>query len=182
MKEWECNNCGEVYKGDQPPEICPHCKASGDVWVDSWRDVKSRLDFPVKNFVDQRLITIDEEAPVMEAARLLKKNKVRSIIVTKQEKPIGIVTERDIVYKISTQDKSPSTSRINQIMSSPIVSITSDTPISKALKTMKKHDLRRLLVKEGGKPIGMITQEVIIGDAVTSDLTTERLKTPTTTA
>ncbi len=132
----------------------------------------------MKEFVDRRLVTIDADETVMEAARLLKKNNVRSIIVTKRQKPVGIITERDILYKVSTQDKPPSTSNVKEIMSSPLEGVTANTPISEALETMKKHNLRRLLVKEDSKPIGLVTQEAIIGDSVTSDVTTDKLKTP----
>jgi predicted transcriptional regulator len=178
LREWECTKCGKSYQVIEPPEVCPNCKRSGQVWIDSWKDIQSQLDFPVRNFVNKKLITIDEDATVLEASRLLKAKEVRSIIVTRAGEPIGIVTERDIVYRGSELNLLPSDSKLTKIMASPIINIDSSEPISSALQLMKKNNLRRLLVKEGNQPIGMVTQAAIIGDSINDDHPQDKLKTP----
>ena len=117
----------------------------------------------MKNFVRTNLLKLESSSSVFDAAKLMKENDAGSVLVTANGETVGIVTERDVLYKVAAADLPPSKTPLKEIMSTGIFSTTSDTPITEALKLMAKHHIRRLLVTEGGKPVGMVSQRSIIG-------------------
>jgi CBS domain-containing protein len=159
MEKWECYRCSFVIEQENPPEECPNCHYSVSFWIGHVEE--SRLS--VKNFVRTNLLKLDANSSVLEAARLMKENDAGSVLITTNGETAGIVTERDVLYKVAATDLPASKTLLKDIMSTTIVSTTSDTPITEALKLMAKHHIRRLLVTEGGKPIGMVSQRSILG-------------------
>jgi CBS domain-containing protein len=73
-------------------------------------------------------------------------NKVGYIIALEKGRPVGIVTERDLVLKVMAEDKNPKEAKISDCMSSPLVTIEPDKSIEEAVEIMKKHGFRRLPV------------------------------------
>jgi CBS domain-containing protein len=95
------------------------------------------------------LETIQEKASIQEAAKKMKEKDVRSLVVVdnnNQNKPQGIVTERDIVRKACINDTRTSEVPLRGIMSSPIITIDSTASASKAVDMMLQHDVRHLVV------------------------------------
>ena len=82
------------------------------------------------------------------------------VVVNNQNKPQGIVTERDIVRKACINDIRTSALSLREVMSSPIITIDSNESASKAVDMMLQHNVRHLFVvdkKDDSKPIGIIT-------------------------
>ena len=98
---------------------------------------------------------------VQEAAALMRSHKVDSCFVG-SEKPLGIITERDIVRKTVAENIHPSEITIEKIMTTPIVIIDPFSSIQEALEIMKKCNVRRLPVIEHNRLIGVITQRDIL--------------------
>lgn len=115
-----------------------------------------RTDFP----------KIDANENAWAAARLMKEQNTGSLIVTVNGEPKGIVTERDMLYKIVAEDLPPAHIQVHKIMSSPLISVDTDTPIRKALEIMNDRHIRHLLVTEKGKTVGLVTQRAMIGETV----------------
>jgi len=105
-------------------------------------------------------VTIDPNTSVYKAAEIMKKYKIGSCIVLKG-KPIGIITERDILQKVVTTDRKPSTVPVKEIMSSPIIVINPYVSLEEAMKTMSRCNIRRLPVIDDNKLIGLISQKDI---------------------
>jgi CBS domain-containing protein len=114
----------------------------------------------VKEAMKAKPVTVQPETSVKDAARLMKEHKIGNCIIAK-EKPIGIVTESDIVRKIVAEDKQASSITVKNIMSTPVMVIDPYVPLEKAMKKMLKSNIRRLPVVEQGKLIGIITQKDI---------------------
>jgi CBS domain-containing protein len=112
---------------------------------------------PVRDVMTTKVLTITPEASVARAAKLMAKNSVGSIVVVKSRKPVGILTERDLLMKVLSADLKPSRIPVKRIMSSPVVTITPDTDIADAARIMARSNIRRLPVVEGGKLVGIIT-------------------------
>jgi|SRR5271155_4754621 CBS domain-containing protein len=159
MEKWECYRCSYVIESENPPEECPSCHYSVTFWIGHVEE--SQLT--VKSFVRSNLLKLEANNSVLDAAKLMKQNDAGSVLVTLNGKTAGIVTERDVLYKVAAADLSASMTPLKDVMSTTIVSTTSDTPITEALKLMAKHHIRRLLVTDGGKPIGMVSQRSILG-------------------
>jgi len=95
----------------------------------------------------KRLETIEDSASVQDSAKKLKDREVSSLIVVDREgKPQGVVTERDIVTKVSTSDTYTSTITNKQIMSVPLIAIDSASSPAIAADMMLQHNVRHLLV------------------------------------
>jgi len=136
------------------------------------------MTISIREMMNKSLETIQQMASVEEAAKKMKEKDVSSLVVVdNQNKPQGIVTERDIVRKACIDDIRNSTVSIKEIMSSPIITIDSNASASNAVDMMLQHDVRHLVVVDkkdndkdkGSKPIGMITPLDLRAEEYTDD-------------
>jgi CBS domain-containing protein len=118
----------------------------------------------VNDFMRKSLITIEESASVQEAANRMKDKNISSLVVVDEiGRPLGLITERDLVRKVCIRDVSTSKLIIKEIMSSPLITIDSNSSASEAADMMLRNNVRHLLVvdsksSEGlDKPIGIVT-------------------------
>ncbi len=112
----------------------------------------------VRDIMTKDLITIDAEQSAMEAAKSMSVHGISSIIVTSNNKPIGIVTERDFLKKICLKDLTISDTKIGDIMSKIQTFATPDTPLDVAVQRMLNKKIRRLpIVDTNGNLVGIIT-------------------------
>ena len=102
-------------------------------------------------------MSIDLNKTVKSAGLLMKKTRVGSLIVTKNNKPIGIITDSDIIKKIVAQDKKPSAIKIKDIMSAPLVVIPPNKTMLDATRKMKNNNIKRIPVVSKGKLVGIVT-------------------------
>jgi CBS domain-containing protein len=117
---------------------------------------------------DRTFIALDENTLVAEAAKTMYEQEGCSIIVTrnaagrKARSPVGIVTERDIVFRVVAQNRGPFKATLKDIMSAPLITIGADRPAREALSVMKEKKINRLVVVNGnGELEGLLTTEMI---------------------
>lgn len=116
---------------------------------------------------DKAYITLDEHTLVAQGAKTLYEQEGHTIVVTRDAGkglriPVGIVTERDIIFRVVAQNKGPFKVCLRDIMSSPLISITSDTPEKQVLSILKEKNINRLCVlNERGELEGLLTTEMI---------------------
>lgn len=115
----------------------------------------------VKDIMYTRLFTIPFDATVDQAARMMDENNVGALLVEKEDKRIGIVTEWDIVRRVTAAEKNPKEVTVDEIKSYPLIIIDSDFDILEAGQLMQRHDIRRLMVVEKGKIVGIISTNII---------------------
>ena len=118
----------------------------------------------ISHIMGKKLETIEEMASVQEAANKMKDKNVSSLVVVDGNgKPQGLVTERDLVRKVCTNDVHTSTVTNKEIMSSPLITINSNSSPSIAADMMLQNNVRHLLVVDNddknslNKPIGIVT-------------------------
>jgi CBS domain-containing protein len=122
--------------------------------------MKARV--PVVEIMSTSPVTISADATVAEAASLIRDKHVGSLVVLQDNRPTGIVTERDIVTKIAATDRSSKTTTVQEIMSSPLVAVHPHQEVAEAAKVMAARKIRRLPVIKEGKLVGMLTENDII--------------------
>jgi CBS domain-containing protein len=132
----------------------------------------------VKDFLRKDFIQLDAGESVWKAALEMKRRNMGSAIVTLAGEPVGIVTERDILYKVAAEDLVASTITLRKIMSSPIITVSDDTPVKEAIKIMEAKKIRRLLVTSGGKPVGLVSQRAVVGDSLGTEKAVQELDFP----
>lgn len=91
---------------------------------------------------------------------------IGAIIVASGGKPVGIITERDILERVVNAHKDPDKTNASDIMSSPIITIESNKSLMDALKIMGDKRIRRLAVTKGGNLIGVVTERRILDSLV----------------
>lgn len=117
--------------------------------------------FLVKEAMKASPVTVKTETNVMEAASLMKKHNIGSCIVV-DGKPIGIITESDIIKKVVSENKNASNTFVGEVMTTPLLVIDPYIDIEEAMKIMSRSNVRRLPVIENGKLIGIVTQKDIL--------------------
>jgi len=115
----------------------------------------------VNQVMSKNVLTLDKSASLQEAAENMKKLNVGCVIVTENNNPIGIITERDFVTKIVAEGR-PLFTEIQEVMSSPLITIDSEETIWEASELMKEKSIHKLPVKEKGQIVGIVTTTDIV--------------------
>jgi CBS domain-containing protein len=103
------------------------------------------------------VVITDESASVAEASMNMCKKGEGCAIVLKTGRPFGIVTERDVTWKVAGNGLDPSKVKVAEIMSKPLITIDPDADLTEAAKIMKQHKIRRLAVVREGNLRGIVT-------------------------
>ena len=132
-------------------------------------DIGIRERMLVKDVMSSPVITVNEEETVEKVAQLMDKYRLGCIIVTSKDgKPIGIITERDLVIRVLAKNLLPSKLKAKDVMSSPLMTINPDATISEAARMMSRLNIRRLGVVYRGELVGIISSKDVL--AVTPEL------------
>lgn len=117
----------------------------------------------VRDLMRKNPYTVAESASIQDTARIMNEKKVSSLVILdKDNNPVGLVTERDLVRKVCVNDLPTSRVSNKEIMSSPLITIAGESSASTATDLMLKNNVRHLLVienesKYSNQPIGIIT-------------------------
>lgn len=109
--------------------------------------------------------TISLGSSVKDAARKMNDHNIGSLIVLDGKKLVGIITERDILGKITALDKTPSKIPVSNIMTSKVIVTRPDDFIDDAVYLMIKNKIKKLPVIEDGEVVGMITSTDIVANS-----------------
>ena len=116
----------------------------------------------IRDIMSTNPVMINKKASVLDATKEMKSERVGSIIIVEDGKPIGVLTESDILRKIVAEEKDPSKISVEEVMSKPPITISPDATIEEAVRLMGKHKIRRLPVVDKGKLVGMVTEKDIM--------------------
>ncbi len=126
-------------------------------------DIGLRFRMLVKDAMSSPVVTIEEEAPVNRAAELMDKHGLGCIIVTSKEgKPLGIITERDLVGRVLAKNVKPDSIKAKEVMTTPLITIEPDETINEAARRMNRLNIRRLGVIYKGQLIGLISSKDVL--------------------
>jgi CBS domain-containing protein len=105
-------------------------------------------------------IDINDNPSVLDVAKLMARHRIGSVVVVEgsNNNPIGIITERDIIKKVTAQNKSADQVAIRHIMSSPVITVQSIDSIDTAAETLAENRVKRLVVLEqDGSMVGILS-------------------------
>ncbi len=111
----------------------------------------------VREVMTEHPVMLQATDTVMEAARQMRDQNIGDVLVMKDNKLCGIVTDRDITTRVTAEGKDPSQVKLDDICSQQLVTVAADHPISEAVNVMRTKALRRLPVMEGDKPVGIVS-------------------------
>jgi len=109
--------------------------------------------------------TIEKEESVKKAAKIMAGNRIGSLVVVLGKKIVGIVTERDILTKITAEGKPSDRMAVGDIMTSKVLTIGPDSYLDDAVYLMIEHKIKKLPVVECGELVGIITATDIVANS-----------------
>ncbi len=117
----------------------------------------------VSDFMVFNPVTTGPDTPLVKVARLMRDNSISSVILTEDKKPYGIVTERDLVWRVVASGIDVNSLKASDVCSRPVLTVSEDEGIEDAIKMMKEYGVRRLVVLDGeGEVSGILTSDDII--------------------
>ncbi len=123
----------------------------------------------VKDVMSSPVVTLNEKEPVTKVAQLMEKYDLGCIIVTgKDGKPLGIITERDLVRRVLAKNRPRYKLAAKNVMTAPLITIDPDETLSEASRRMSRLNVRRLGVMYKGRLVGLISSKDIL--AITPEL------------
>jgi len=108
--------------------------------------------------VMEPVVTVSSDYTVSQALEQMVKTEVWSLLIQRQGLPVGVVTDRDILIRCVARGRSPDKVNVEEIMSSPLITIEMNKSAGEALHTMVEKHVRRLYIVDQGKIIGRVTQ------------------------
>lgn len=112
---------------------------------------------PLAVMMNRHIRTIRPEATLIEAARLMRDSRVGAALVMSEKTYIGVVSEADLVRKSIAYAKDPAQTFVQNVMSSPLITIEIDRSAHDASDLMAEHGIRHLPVTQDGQIVGMLS-------------------------
>lgn len=119
-------------------------------------------DIPLREIMVREVVKGDKDVNVKEAAKMMKKYDVDSIIVLNNGEPVGIVTQGDIISELVSKDTTPSTVKLKDVMTTPLIAASPDDRLSDTVKKMASEKIRKLPILEDGKLVGIVADVDIL--------------------
>jgi CBS domain-containing protein len=109
------------------------------------------------------VVTVAPSAPVADVARQMKEQGVGAVVVAFDEKPVGIVTDRDLVLRVLDDGRDPRRTEIQEVMSAPVFTLPESASAQEAAASMREHQVRRLpVVDSDGRLAGIVTLDDLL--------------------
>lgn len=129
---------------------------------------------------DTDLVVLDESTTVGYAAKVMKNNAISSVLVSRDDskQPVGIVTERDMLYRVVADNIGPFKATLGEVMSSPLVTADGTTSVLDAVILMRKKGIRRLPITKEGAIMGILTLRSVVGNSFSKNIELADLELP----
>jgi len=116
----------------------------------------------ISDYMISTVLSIDVESSVQEAAQYMVSQSIGSVLVKEFDEYVGIVTETDLTRKVLGKGLNPETTRVSEIMTSPILSMDCYLPVEEANRFMHKNKIRHLAVTEEEKIVGILSVKDLV--------------------
>jgi CBS domain-containing protein len=103
---------------------------------------------------------VEADDPLSRAAELMKQSDIGAVIVTQDGEMCGLVTDRDIIVRAIAEHRDPESTKVRDVASTNVETLSPDASVDDAIRIVREHNVRRVPVVDGGKPVGIVS----IGD------------------
>ncbi|MGQ9551030.1 MAG: CBS domain-containing protein [Candidatus Bathycorpusculaceae bacterium] len=125
--------------------------------MSSKTEEKGGMILRVEDVMVREVITIDENATVKEAVEVMNKFEIGCLIAVKKGKAVGIITERDLLRRVIAETLDANKTKVNQVMSSPLVVVEPSTDLEEAVKLMFQMKIKKLPVVQDKRLVGLVS-------------------------
>jgi len=127
-----------------------------------WETAKPNMA-QIRDIMEKNVITIEHNKTALNAARLISEKDVSFLVIMKDDSPVGVLSESDFVKRLAANDKKASSVIISEIMSSNFRWVEPETELEDAIQKMLNSNIRRLVILDDNKLVGVITQTDLTG-------------------
>jgi CBS domain-containing protein len=117
---------------------------------------------PNAEYYTREVVSISPDAPCREIAEVMKSQGVGSVVVNEDGKPVGIVTDRDLLRRVVAEEGGTSLLVARDVMSHPVVSVSPEDPLERAIEAMSSSAIRRLPVVSDGELVGIMSLDDLL--------------------
>ena len=122
-----------------------------------------RPEVAVKDVMSSPVVTVREEDTVTKIANTMTRRGIGSVVVVdKKRKPLGMITEKDLVRRVAAKGLHPTKIKAGKIMSKPLRTLDPTLDVKEAARRMKREKVKRFAVLEAGKLVGIVTGTDIV--------------------
>lgn len=121
----------------------------------------------VRDIMARNVKTVRTDDTALEAVSKMNKFHIGSVIVTNNGRPVGIITDRNILQRIVESRLDPAVVRAKDIMSSPLITIDADAAVEEAAQIMARRQVKKLPIVEGERVVGIISTSDIVRSSPT---------------
>lgn len=133
----------------------------------------------VRDLMTKDVIVAAPDCTVLEAAKRMAAKKIGGLVVVEYGRPIGLVTERDVMWKVTAKEKNPRKLTVREIMTSPVVTVSPMSTLRAAARAMMANNVRRLVVTYLDEVEGIVTaRDILEGFLETWARTTKKTIAP----
>lgn len=115
------------------------------------------MSIKIHDIMVHKVITAKKDTTVKDAVELMNKYEIGCLVVVENGKPVGIITERDLLKRVLTKSKRLKNMKVMEIMSKPVLSVTPNVEIEDAGKLMIQNKIKKLPIVEKGNLLGLVT-------------------------
>jgi len=116
----------------------------------------------VRDIMSVNVVTMPPDATIFDVATSMSKMDIGSIIIADQDRPLGIITESDIVRRVIADERDAKTTAARDVMSSPIIHVEPGTALTEAMRVMARSNIRRVAVLRNDSLAGIITSRDLL--------------------
>ena len=116
----------------------------------------------VRDIMSVNVVTMPPDATIFDVATSMSKMDIGSIIIADKDRPLGIITEADIVRRVIADEKDTKTTAAREVMSSPIIHVEPGTALTEAMRVMARSNIRRVAVLKNDSLAGIITSRDLL--------------------
>jgi len=118
------------------------------------------------DFMNHKVVTVTPDMTVREAAKLMNVHRVGGVPVCEGKELVGLLTERDIMMRVTVLDKLPSSLKVGQVMQSPLKATGEKfEDLSSLARKMSEHGISKIPIVDDGKLIGIVTNKDVVAHA-----------------
>jgi CBS domain-containing protein len=115
------------------------------------------MSLKLEDVMARNIVSVKGTTTIEKAVKLMNDQGIGSLIVVEQGKPVGIVTERDMLTRVLLTSNDPKKTEVSAVMSQPLIVGTTQMELEEAVSLMIKHEIKKLPITEDGKLVGLMT-------------------------
>jgi len=148
----------DTYCSNAPSSI----ERVSEMLSDIWKRGVEISEISSQAGIKMPTVEVSTVETVSKLVNIMLQKGVNSILVTENQKPIGIISDRDILKEIVENQKDPKKTRVKELKCTPLIMLDSDESITHALKVMREKGLQRVAAVKNGQLVGMLTEDLAI--------------------